>query len=186
MSNFTLIHLIADSVKINEAMTLTRDVVDGPWDLNTSWIVAHHWAVVPVESASHFDESDAEHLSNACSQIGCRECLAIATEPLENTVLRYTVETTKEGFLEFSRETTALNYVLLPVGRSFAILCTSEDYYLVAGPPDFITTAVGSSIEAARVRFLQFADDQLWPVSERKRLLAVAEKYSHYNGLGSD
>lgn len=182
MTNSTHIHPIVDSVQVNEAMVLIRDVVDGLWGLKTSWIVAHSWAVVPVESASHFDESDAEHLSNALSQIGCRECLAIATEPLENTALSYTVETTKEGFLEYSRETTALNYVLVPAEPSFAILCTSEDYYLVAGPPEFVTTAVGSSIEAARIRYLKFADDQLWPESERKRLLAVAEKYSHYNG----
>jgi len=163
-------------------MSLIKDVVDKPWHLTMEWLARCRWAAVPVESASHFDEKDAELLSQAAASVNCYECLAAATEPLENTILCYRVPTTQEGFLEFSYETTALNYVLLPEDRSFAVLCTSEDYYIVAGPRDFVTKAVGSSIETAREKFLQFAADQFWPEAERKNFIAVAERYALCKG----
>lgn len=173
---------ITNSVKVAEALALIEDVVDKPWHLNLQWLARNRWAAVPVESASHFDKRDAELLSQASASMDCSECLAVATEPLENSILCYRVATTQEDFLEFSHETTALNYALLPEDRSFAVLCTSEDYYIVAGPRDFVTKAVGTGIDTARKVFLKFADDQLWPESERKRLIAVAKKYEPYNG----
>lgn len=168
--------------KVEEAMSLIEDIVDKPWHLNVQWLASHRWAAVPVESASHFDEKDAELISQAAASMGCSECLAVATEPLENSILCYRIPISQEGFLEFSRETTALNYVLSPEDRSFVVLCTSEDYYIVAGPREFVTKAVGTSIYKARQRFLKFGNDQFWPESERTRLIAVGQKYEPYNG----
>jgi hypothetical protein len=62
------------------------------------------------------------------------------------------------------------------------VLCTSKDYYIVAGPQDFVTKAVGSSIETAREKFVQFAADQFWPEAEGKNFIAVAERYALCNG----
>ena len=172
---------ITDPGKVAEAMSLIEDIVDKPWHLNVQWLASHQWAAVPVESASHFDERDAELISQAAASMGCSWCLAAATETLENSILCYRIQISKKGLLEFSRETTALNYVLLPEDRGFAVLCTSEDYYIVGGPREFVTKAVGTSIDEARQMFLKFADDQFWPESERKRLIAVAQKYELYN-----
>lgn len=182
MSSPRHIQPVTDPAKVKEAVSLIEDVVDKPWHINMEWLARYRWTAVPVESASHFDERDAKLLSQAAASGGCYECLAVATEPLENTILCYKVRAAKEGFLEFSHETTALNYVLLPEDRSFAVLCTSEDYYIVAGPRDFVTKAVGSSIETVREKFMQFATDQFWPEAERKNFIAVAERYALCNG----
>ncbi|SRR5258708_4662943 len=181
MTDFAHIEPITNPAEVKKAMSLIDDVVDQPWHLKTSWITSHKWIAVPVESASHFDERDAECLSQAAGFFGYSECAGVATEPLENSILCYRVPTTQEAFLEFSRETTALNYVLLPEDRFFAVLCTSEDYYIVAGPHDFVTKAVGSSIDTARKMFMRFADDPTWPPSERRRLVAVGERYAQFD-----
>lgn len=173
---------ITDPATVEAAMSLIEDLVDKPWHLNIEWLVRHRWAAVPVESASHFSERDAELLSEAAKLLDCHKCLAVATEPLLPEELCYRVPTTQEGLLEFSHEATALNYVLLPEDRSFSVLCTSEDYYLVAGSREFVTKAIGASIDSGREAFLKFADDQLWPEATRRRLIAVAERYAPWDG----
>src|SRR6266404_7984418 len=102
MSSPGHIQPVTDPAKVKEAMSLIKDVVDKPWHLTMEWLARCRWAAVPVESASHFDEKDAELLSQAAASVNCYECLAAATEPLENTILCYRVPTTQEGFLEFS------------------------------------------------------------------------------------
>src|SRR5438034_10996889 len=161
---------INDPSEIARILAMSDEVVEKPWHLKQDWVALHNWVAVPVESASHFYERDAELLSQAMASLGCSECFAVATERLENSILFYRVLTTLDGLLEFSHETTALNFVLLPDDRSFAVLCTSEDYYIVAGPRNFVAKAVGTTIDTARKMFLRFADDQTWPESERQRL----------------
>lgn len=178
MNRELIIKLVTDPAEVSRAMALIEPVVEKPWHLRMDWLTTHKWVAVPVESASHFEERDAELLANAAVSIGCEECSAVATEPLLPEELCYTVPTTKKGFLDFSRQCFSLNYVLISEDRSFAVLCTSEDYYIVAGPRDFVIKAVGSSIETARKMFLSFADDRTWPPSERRRLVGVAERYA--------
>lgn len=182
MNKQLTIEPLTDPAEVSRLMSLIEEVVDKPWHLKMDWLARHKWAAVPVESASHFDETDAELLAEATTSIGCQECYAVATEPLLPEELCYEVRTTKEGLLDFSTQCFSLNYVLIPEDRSFAILCTSEDYYIVAGPRDFVTKAVGSSLETAREKFMQFATDQAWPEAERKNFIAVAERYALCNG----
>lgn len=178
----TLIKPITDPAEVARAISLIEDIVDKPWHLKLGWLKEHGWAAVPVESASHFFEREAEWISEAARSLGCYECLAVATEPLLPTEMCYRVATTQEGLLEFSRVTGSLNYVLIPEDRSFAVLCTSEDYFIVAGPRDFVAKAVGTSIPTARKMFLRFADDPLWQEPERKHLITVAERYKDFDG----
>lgn len=174
---------VTDSTEVKTALSLIDDVVDSTWHLKTEWIASHKWVAVPVESASHFDLRDAECISRAVASLGYSECLGVATEPLENSILCYRVPTTLEAFIEFSRETSALNYVLISEDRFFAVLCTSEDYYIVAGPRNFVAKAVCSSLDTARKMFMRFADDRTWPPSERRRLVGVAERYAQFDDL---
>lgn len=153
MTKFTVIESIIDPTDVEAAMSLIKDLVDQPWHLNTEWLARNCWAAVPVESASHFCEHDAELLSEAAKLLDCQECLAVATEPLLPEELCYRVPTTQEGLLEFSHEATALNYLLLPTERSFTVLCTSEHYYIVAGSREFVTKAVVQILSALESRF---------------------------------
>jgi hypothetical protein len=182
MTDHPTIEPITDPVEIDRLALLVEEVVEKPFHLRPEWLRKNRLAAVPVESASHFYEREAEWLAQAARSIGCGECFAVATEPLENTVLCYRVPATQEAFLAFSRECFSLNYVLIPEDRSFAVLCTSEDYYVVAGSQSFVTKAAGSGIDTARKMFLRAANDITLPGADRERLLAVAKRYEPFDG----
>jgi hypothetical protein len=181
MTSRVTIEPITDTVQIESALSLVANVIEGPHHLNLSFLRSRNWAVVPVESGSHFIPEDAELLSRALHSIECSECLAIATELLKNIDICYWVPTSKEGLLDFDYQCALFNFALLSENISFVILCTVADYYLVAGQADFVTRAVGKSLQAARRDFLKFTtawqDDVM-----RKYLRSVYKRYEPFNG----
>jgi hypothetical protein len=70
------------------------------------------------------------------------------------------------------------NFVLILADRSLVILCTVYDYYLVAGPAEFVRPAVGGDIEAA---WRDFEEESLDPVWEG-RLEKIAKRYRNVSG----
>lgn len=130
----------------------------------------------------HFDERDALLISGASKRAGVNECFAVATEPLEGLPSCYRVPTSAEGLLAFSRECGTFYFALVPATRLFTILCTPDDYFLVAGPRDFVTGAIGCDIKRGRDIFFQFAASDEWPESVSRYLTSVAEKYERFDG----
>jgi len=86
-----------------------------------------------------------------------------------------------------SAECVALSFfVLMPETRSFGVLCTPDDYYIVAGPHSFVRIALGSDIEEARKSFVDFGSNEGWPDATRKHFLSVASIYEPFNGSLSE
>ena len=177
MKNQRGIEPIIGSSEIPAAISLVKDVVEMPHHLVDTYLISKKWEAVPVQSASHFNKKDAELLAKAAHFFQTTECIAVATEQLENMTSSYRVEMTQDGLLQFSQECAHFNFVLAPEILTFVILCTVEDYYLVAGPPEFVTRALGMSIKDAREEFLAFANDKYWSASVRKNLRSVAKRY---------
>lgn len=149
--------------------------LDGLGHLNGDFLVRHQWVAVPVESASHFTEDDAKILSDAMQATSVTELLAIAAEELRNFPNCFEVPVTTEGLLAFSWAGSHFNFALSPPRTPLVILCTVYDYYLVAGPTEFVRRAVGGDISAARQLFDEFADGCSW--YDSGLLSAVAERY---------
>jgi len=102
MPNFNQLRPIESETEIRRAQALIADVIEDPANFKTEWVREHGWTVVPVESCDHFDHTDIALLSAAFLNTGHSECLAAATEPLENTPLCYRVPTSEEGLREFN------------------------------------------------------------------------------------
>ncbi len=159
---------------------LKLGLVEEPAHLNHAWLSKESWRLVPVESACHFNETDAERLVRGFSWLGCARVLALATEDL-GPFTDYEAETSEQGRLEFNVVCCHFNYVLLPRDRSVAVLCTAFDYYLVAGPAEFVRIAVGGDIARAWEEFDEEAADPVW----QGRLLKVAQRYRPFGPLPS-
>jgi hypothetical protein len=65
----------------------------------------------------------------------------------------------------------------MPTDRSVVILCTVYDYFLVAGPAEFVAKAVGGDIEAAWKEFEEVSDP-CW----EGRLQKIAKRYRTISG----
>ena len=181
MINQANIEPITDKVKIASALSLMETFTDGPYHLKLSFIRSKNWAVVPVESGSHFIPEDAKLLSQALHAIKCFTCLAVATEPLNDDIC-YRISTSKEGLFEFGKKLGFLNFALFSEDVSFIVLCTVGDYYLIAGPADFVTEATRKSIQAARGEFFEFADKGWKNNKVREFLLSVDKRYEPFDG----
>jgi hypothetical protein len=171
--NYLQLTPITDPKEVHRLEFMLQDIIDYPGHIKVDWLIKNEWVAVPVESASHFNKSDAEAISHALQTINCKYCFAVATEPLANFTRCFQVPTTSKSLLAFSWECSHFNFVLIPEHRSFAILCTVYDYYIVAGSTKFVKQAVGGNIETARAKFNEFASDEFW----EGRLLEVAQKY---------
>jgi hypothetical protein len=160
------------------AKRLKLGLVEEPADLSLTWLGQHRWTVVPVESGCHFDKTQAQRLARGFSSVGLSRVYALATEPV-HPFADYIAETSEAGLLEFSWVCSHFYYVLLPRDRSAAVLCTVNDYYLVAGPADFVGVAVGGDIASAWEEFDESAADPMW----EGQLLKVAQRYRQFGAL---
>ena len=174
---------VTDKDQAQHLLNLILDMVDPPNHIKPAWLLKNEWAAVPVESGGHFQEREAEWFSAAALSLGCYEGVAIATEPLSNTTLCYLVKMTFEGFMEINRACAGMNYILTSKDKAFSILLSTDDYFIVAGPKNFVVKAIGSSIPTARRMFLNFSNDLLWPTQTREQLLNVARRYVSFNGV---
>jgi hypothetical protein len=164
---------ICDAGQITSLEALVTPVVESPGHLNMRWVRAHGFTAVPVESASHFDDSDAGLLGDAIQANGETACFAIATEHLANFPRCFSLEPTRAGLLSFSRQCAHFNFLLAPKPLSFVVLCTVYDYFIVSGSLAFVETALGCEVRIAQARFIEFATSCV----ESKRLLDVARRY---------
>jgi hypothetical protein len=174
---FMLFQPLQSASEIKHARSLVDPMIEDPGNFERRWLDERAWTVVPVASADHFLDSDIELVSAAFDIAGYSECLAVATEPLENTPLCYRLSTSKDALREFNRAAGAFYFMLIPEDRSCAVLCTKDDYYLVGGPAMFVATALESDIEEARRKFAEFAERNPHP-GMREGLRGVATRYS--------
>lgn len=152
------------------AAELLARALAGPGEPKADWLRASGWVAVPVESACHFEESDAEPLADALGASGQATCWAVPTEPLAEVPAAYSVVASPEGLLEFSRACAHFNFALVAQDLSGLVLCTVHDYYLVCGTPAFVRRGVGELREAWE-RFRRFAasDARLAALERRLR-----------------
>lgn len=166
------------------AFRLKWRMLDGPEAFRLDYLAGKGWAVVPVESASHFAARDVNLLSAALQGLGVDSCFAIITDEITQGPFAYRIPATEEGLRGFDRELFGLNALLVPEEESCAILCTVDEVYLVAGPRSFVSAAVGGDIAQARRDFLSFASAEFWPAELRGFLTDVVSRYASFEGCG--
>ena len=168
------IERITDKAQDEFARSLVANFVDES-HISLSLIQEKNWAVVPGETGNHFFHDHAALLSQALHSIDCFECLAIQVTGGEDC---YRIPTSEAGLLEFGEECGHFDYALTDENLSFLIFCHFE-YLLVAGQADFVTQAVGTSIQTARRRFFKLADDSDYL---HEFYLSLCDKYKPFNG----
>ena len=185
------IERITDKAQYHFARSLLANFVDES-HISLSLIQERNWAVVPGETGNHFYYEDAGLLSQALHSIDCFECFAIPVSgegdcyQLPTSEGRgndcYQLPTSEAGLMEFGYECAQFDYALTDENLSFLIFCNVE-YVLVAGQADFVTKAVGTTIQTARRRFFKFADDSDYHGPEvHQFFLSLCDRYKPFNG----
>ena len=167
------IERITDKAQAEFARSLVANFVDDT-HISLSLIQERNWAIVPGETSNHFSHEAAALLSQALHAIDCFECLAIGIG-FDDC---YRIPTSEIGLIEFGDECGHFDYALTDENLSFLIFCHFE-YLLVAGQADFVTKAVGTSIQTARREFFDFADDSDYL---HQFYLSLCDRYKPFNG----
>lgn len=150
---------ISDPKMIKHLDSLKVEITEKTYLVRIDWLSKQERIAVLLESAMHLDEKYSADFAEAMKASGHDVCYAVATEELEGVVRLWEVSATSEGLLEFSNETSMYNFALLPKDGSFVILCTVDDYIIVAGERAFVEKACGGDIAAARATFRKFIFD---------------------------
>jgi hypothetical protein len=82
---------------------------------------------------------------------------AIALETLDGDMEAFDVPATDEGLEEFSRKLGHFNYALCPDDCSWAIVCTTDDYFVVMGPPGIVESILDTTVAQAYADFEDYA-----------------------------
>lgn len=161
----------------NWATNWISTALDEGGHFHRAYLESRNWTVVPVESAMHFDERDAAAISHAANSMGVRNLTAILLEQLKYVDDHRAVEATKDGLLGFSQEFSHFNVALLPNDLTFAVVCSTDDYFLVAGPHSFIEIATGMTVNEAYATFEEYASDDTWSASVSSFLVGILDRY---------
>jgi len=103
--------------------------------------------------------------------------MVLLIEELSGVETNRVFDTTKKGLLNLNRVYSHFNVALLPREQSFSLICSTDDYFLVAGPAEFVELAVGSTLAEAYSRFDEFANDDFWSPRASSMLRSVSRRY---------
>lgn len=152
MTSNQKIQPVRDRELIDRMRQLAAGVVVGTGDVSREWVLKKHWVVVPVESDDHFSGATVARIAASCRD-GKDQCFALITEEVYNIDSCFLVPCEEAALEELNNALALFPFVLLPQERSWCIVCTKEDYYLVAGPSGFVETVVGMSIADAQAAY---------------------------------
>lgn len=143
---------------IAEVAARRNTVVTGPDDFSDVWLNRGQRVALPEEAPAHLDSDHCQRLARALSPMGVNELVAITNDPLidDDEVSELTAH--EDDLAAFSWEFSGLGTLLLPRnGVELAVLCSVDDYHLVAGPRAFVTGYAGD-LHAARSEYLEYID----------------------------
>jgi hypothetical protein len=125
------------------------------------------WVAVPVQGAAHLGEAQVQHLHEAWRELGCRVAFAVLLEPLRGVPDASESDTSLDGLNMFNRDFAHFNVALYTPTPKAIVICTTDDYFVVAGTEKFVTLAVGGAISDAYARFAIFGSEAGWSEKER-------------------
>ena len=136
-------------------------ILDGARGFSREWLEASARVAVPEETGLHLDADQRSRLVGALRGAGVTALVAVAAEPLRGAPTVFTLDASDADLAAFSHECGALAFVLLPrTGDGLAVLCSTLDYLLVAGPRPFVSAYAGD-LSRAREAFLAYVEDHV-------------------------
>lgn len=146
-----------------------EDMVEEGRHVRRSWWSAQGRVAVPMESGMHYDADQAKNIAAAFMKAGHSTIYSVALE-----------KGGADDYLQLSANSNELDdlndrlhmvhIALLPADGSAIVLCSPDDYNVVAGPESFVERACGEDIATARESFLKAAFEE--------RLKKIATRYA--------
>lgn len=141
-------------IEILDATLIAR--VESNLDVRRDWLTQEARIAVLIPNSAHFSPGQAESIASAIRSLGYNSCFGADVEDVPDIGCRWQLVPTTEDLLAFSHETAVVSSALAPKDGSFIVLCTSDNYCIVAGSTKFVKEACGGDISAARAAFRKY------------------------------
>lgn len=140
------------------------------------------WIGVPVEGSCHLNNEDQVRLAQQYLLNEHEEVFAVRLEELDGEPLVYRVRATADGIGAFNRRCSHHNYCLCPPDMSSLVICSTDDFFVVAGQRQFVTSAIGTTQVRGYEAFRAYGAriGEIWPRMPgfvERIYLALAEDY---------
>lgn len=170
---------LLDVRAVRQGIHARQTVADGPAELSSEWLADAGRVAVAEESGRLLEADQCMRLAAACRAAELTQLMAVSNDPLVDDDLVYSLDASEEDLMAFSDEFSGINALLVPTGSlDVAVLCTVDDFHLVAGSRDFVQSYAGD-IAALRREFLKFADEHF---EVMQPLLHRAARYMDWIG----
>ena len=128
------------------------------------------WIAIPVGSGSHFELEFQARLQQVISERGTQSIFAILIETPETKPVAYKIPTTLDGIEEFRLVCGSLNCALFAEDLDWVIVCTVNDYYILAGQEPLMFELLLASSDRAFAEFGAYIENLNWPEPFNGRL----------------
>lgn len=144
-------------------------IVENGHHVRKSWWSEGGRVAVPLESGMHFDVGQAQNIAAAFKEAGNPSIFSVALEKFgdDGDYLKLAAEA--GDLVSINRRLSMVYLALLAIDGSAIVLCSPDDYNVVAGPKSFVERACGEDIATARESFLRAAFEE--------RLRKIAARY---------
>lgn len=115
------------------------------------------WIAVPIES--NFDLEFEVRLQQMLSEQGTQSIFAVLIETPETKPVAYKIPTTLDGIDEFHLVCGASNCALFAEDLDWVVVCTIDDYYIVAGREPIVLQLLGTSRDRAFANFEAYIEN---------------------------
>ena len=126
------------------------------------------WIAVPIES--NFDLEFELRLQRMMSERGTQNLFAVLIETPETKPVAYKIPTTLDGIDEFNLECGALNCALFAEDLDWVMVCTVDEYYIVAGQESFVSKLVLPGADRAFAEFEVYIENLSWSEPFKSKL----------------
>lgn len=147
---------LTDPTLINNLDATLVAAIESNLDVRRDWLGQNGRVAVLIPNSAHLSNEQAGHIASAMRSCGYAHAFGADVEDIPNIENRWQVAATADDLLAFSNETAVVSCALTPADGSFIVLCTFDDYCILAGSQDFVKQACGGDIDAARVAFREY------------------------------
>jgi hypothetical protein len=159
-----------------------NEVLESSSLLKLEWLRRAGWVAVPRKQQGYVSMVDMERLARGLGDIGVAEVVVIypADPHVECNCVAFPA--TLSGLME-AATAPAFTYLLTSFGDPlFVYHHTDEDFCLLAGPRQFVETAIGGSVEAGHHDWREYASHPGWSEAERGVYGDIERWYSEFSG----
>ena len=184
MSSETDWQAITDPQFRKEMAEFVKQLMDDPDGFRPEAIRARGWVACPFEIGPLIDPELAEQV---CSMAGGNDVLAVQVDwpqhlPSPDLPECYRISPVPEHLEKWSVQESWTNWLVIPGNEELVVLCTMENYNVVAGKKRLVEYVLGQSVEDAHRKFVSFAHRMASSGTELARheeqfLLEQAERY---------